>query len=206
MSPVPCAPGTCHSCPTGQLAPLAHLWEAPVPGLGSTILLLPGAGQLLHTLFSLLLLLLLLPRAIWVTSASLAYQDPRYCAWGGVFWVLQCRLEAGILPGGAILHRKGGGGCCSLCSSQISATAQRCPLLTPQRMLTRLLPPCLGFAAGTATSGSGQENQGGVFQDTEENLLGGCPHPTGKHPIFCVPFSPACLLQLLSTLHPQGWK
>lgn len=81
MSPVPCAPGACHRCLKGQLTPLGHLWEVPVPELGSTILLLPGAGQLLHTLFS----LLLLPRVMWVTSASLACQDPRYCAWGGFF-------------------------------------------------------------------------------------------------------------------------
>lgn len=47
---IPCAPGAGHGCPTGQLAPLAHLWEGPAPVLGSTILLLPGDGQLLHTL------------------------------------------------------------------------------------------------------------------------------------------------------------
>lgn len=81
MSPVSRAPGACHRCPKGQLAPLARLWEVPVPGLGSSFLLLPGAGQLLHTLFS----LLLLPRVMWVTSASLAYRDPRYCAWGGFY-------------------------------------------------------------------------------------------------------------------------
>jgi len=34
----------------------------------------PGAGQLLHTLFS----FLLLPRVMWATSASLARRDPRY--------------------------------------------------------------------------------------------------------------------------------
>lgn len=71
-------PGVCHSCPTGS--PGTSL-GGPSSWGGSTILLLPGAGQFLHTLFS-----LLLPRAIWVTLASLACQDPRYCAWGGFFF------------------------------------------------------------------------------------------------------------------------
>lgn len=105
---------------------------------------------------------------------------------------------------GSHLAQEWRGGCCSLCSSQISATAQRCmELLTPQRMLTGLLPPCLGFAPGAATSGCGQESQGDMFQDTKESLLEGCPHSTGKYPILssvyhsllsvCSSFFPPCI-------------
>lgn len=203
MSPVPCAPGPCHRCPKGQLAPLAHLWEASVPGLGSSLLLLPGAGRLLHTLFS----LLFPPRVMWVTSASLAYQDPRYSVWGGVFFRFSSAdWRQGFCLGEPYCTGMGRGLLLFVflpdqChSSKVHGAAD--PTKDAHRAPTTLPWPCSGHCHIRKREGKPV----GVFQNTEESLPGGCPHSAGKHPIFCASFSPACLLQLLFTLHPQGWK
>lgn len=122
---VPCPLGAHHGSPTGQPAPLAHPQEVPapsIPRLRSTNLLLPGAGQLLHTLFS----LLLLPRATWATLASPVHQDPRYCAWGGFLGgvsYVHCRLEAGWGLGGHLVP-EWEGGCWDLGSSQSRTVLQ----------------------------------------------------------------------------------
>lgn len=150
--------------------------------------------------------LLLLPRATWVTSASLACRDPRYCAWGGVFWVLCGRPEAGMLPGRASCTGMGRGVLLfGFLPDQCHSSRVRGPAdPTKDAHWAPASLPWLCSRHCRLRKWAGKLR--GVFQDTEESFLGGCPRPTGKHPIFCASLSPACLLQLPSTLHPRGRK
>lgn len=106
---------------------------------------------------------------------------------------------------GGHLAREWGGGCCCLGSSQCHSSRVHGPAdPTKDAHWAPGSLPWLCSRHCRLRKWAGKLR--GVFQDTEESFLGGCPCPTGKHPIFCASLSPACLLQLPSTLHPQGRK